>query len=144
VCTRGFEAVTDKEAMAQAEKVLRQALETEEYDFRGKLSRSIGKRGFHLNESLDFPTRITVDNGAHPNYTLVDVVTPDRLGLLYALLRALGEEGLEIISSRVSTDKGAAVDAFYVTDEAGNKVRDSERLTQLQTALKRATTVPRG
>ncbi|MEK0445747.1 MAG: [protein-PII] uridylyltransferase [Verrucomicrobiota bacterium] len=144
VCTRGFEAVTDKEAMSQAEKVLRQALETEEYDFRGKLSRSIGKRGFQLNESLDFPTRITVDNGAHPNYTLVDVVTPDRLGLLYALLRALGEEGLEIISSRVSTDKGAAVDAFYVTDEAGNKVRDSERLTQLQTALKRATTVPRG
>ncbi len=143
VCTREFEAVTDPESIKAAEKLLSQALEVEEFDFATKLSRSIGKKGFQLSESMDFPTKIAIDNGAHPDYTLIDVQTPDRLGLLYALLKAVGDEGVEIALSRVSTEKGAAVDTFYVTDELGAKIRDSERLGHLQRALQRATEVPK-
>jgi [protein-PII] uridylyltransferase len=144
ICTREFEAVTDIESMSLVEKTLHQSLEAEEYDFAGRLARSIGKKGFQLSESMDFPTRISIDNASHPDYTLIDVQTPDRLGLLYALLKAIGDEGVEIALSRVSTEKGAAIDAFYVTDELGGKVRDSERLGQLQRALQRATEPPRG
>ena len=122
-----------------AERILRNALQEEEYDFSGKLSRSIGKRGFVLSESIDFPTRIAVENSAHPKYTLVDVQTPDRLGLLYSLLKAFGDEALEITLSRVNTEKGAAFDSFYITDELGKKVTDSERLSHLQKALWHAT-----
>jgi len=139
VCTRNFEAVTDKTSMDAAERVLRSALEDEEYDFAPKLSRSIGKRGFQLSEAIDFPTRIAIDNSTHPAYTVVDIQTADRLGLLHALLKAFGDEDLEIILSRVNTEKGAAIDSFYITDELGQKVRDSERLTQLQKALSKAT-----
>ncbi|MEI6712960.1 MAG: [protein-PII] uridylyltransferase [Verrucomicrobiota bacterium] len=141
VCTREFEAVTDKDAMAVAEKTLAQALAVEEFDFSGKLSRSIGKKGFRLSDTLDFPTKIVIDNSAHPRYTLIDVQTPDRLGLLYGLLKAFGDEGVEIAFSRVSTDKGAAVDTFYITDELGEKILDSERMGQLQKALHRATEI---
>ncbi len=143
VCTREFEAVTDRDTMAVAETILKQALHGEEFSLAGKLSRSIGKKGFPLSEALDFPTKIVIDNGSHPDYTLIDIQTPDRLGLLYALLKAFGDEGLEIALSRVSTDKGAAVDTFYVTDELGKKIRDSERLGQLQKALQLATDPPR-
>ena len=139
VCTREFEAVMDPEALKAAGKILCQALETEDFDFAGKLTRSIGKKGFQLSESMDFPTRISIDNGSHPDYTLIDVQTPDRLGLLYNLLKAIGDEGVEIALSRVSTEKGAAIDAFYVTDEFGGKILDSERLGQLQKALQQAT-----
>ena len=139
VCTRDFEAVTDRAAMDNAEKVLRNALEEEAYDFSAKLSRSIGRRGFHLSESIDFPTRIAIDNSTHPTYTVVDIQTADRLGLLHSLLKAFGDEGLEIALSRVNTEKGAAIDSFYITDEIGQKVRDSERLTHLQRALSVAT-----
>jgi [protein-PII] uridylyltransferase len=142
VCTRDFEAVSDPELMASAEKVLLEALESEDFDFTPKLSRSIGKRGFQLTEALDFPTRIAVDNHTHPSYTLVDVLTPDRLGLLHSLLRAVAGEGLEIALSRVNTEKGAAIDSFYITDELGQKVRDSERLTQLQRAIWKAVEPP--
>lgn len=135
VCTRDFEAVTDRAAMDAAEKILRNALEEETYDFTAKLSRSIGRRGFQLSESIDFPTRIAIDNSMHPNYTVVDIQTADRLGLLYALLKAFSDEGLEIALSRINTEKGAAIDSFYITDEIGQKVRDSERLTQLQRAV---------
>ena len=138
VCTRDFEAVTDPEAMEAAEKVLRTALENEVFDFAPLLNRSIGKRGFQLSEALDFPTRISIDNSNHPTYTVVDVQTPDRLGLLHSLLKAFGDEGLEIALSRVNTEKGAAIDSFYITDELGQKLRDSERLTQLQRALWKA------
>ncbi|RFC41623.1 MAG: [protein-PII] uridylyltransferase [Verrucomicrobia bacterium] len=135
VCTRDFEAVTDRAAMDSAEKVLRSALEDESFDFTSKLNRSIGRRGFQLSESIDFPTRIAIDNSTHPIYTVVDIQTADRLGLLHALLKAFGDEGLEIALSRVNTEKGAAIDSFYITDEIGQKVCDSERLTNLQRAL---------
>jgi [protein-PII] uridylyltransferase len=138
ICTREFEAVTDPAAFAAAEKVLFGALEDEQYDFSARVSRSIGKRGFGLSESMDFPTRIAVDNSSHPVYTLVDVQTPDRLGLLHALLKALSDEGFEIALSRINTEKGAALDTFYITDEVGQKVRDSERLSLLQKALWKA------
>jgi len=139
VCTREFEAVTDPEAMETAEKVLRSALENETFDFTPRLTRSIGKRGFQLSESLDFPTRIAIDNSTHPAYTVVDIQTPDRLGLLHSLLKAFGDEDLEIALSRVATEKGAAIDSFYITDELGQKVRDSERLGEIQQALWKAT-----
>jgi [protein-PII] uridylyltransferase len=138
ICTREFEAVTDSAAFAAAEKVLLGALEDETYDFSARVSRSIGKRGFVLSEAMDFPTRIAVDNTSHPVYTLLDVQTPDRLGLLHALLKALSEEGLDIALSRINTEKGAALDTFYITDEVGQKVRDSERLSLLQKALWKA------
>jgi [protein-PII] uridylyltransferase len=143
VCTREFEAVTDPDSIAVAERILLEALEHDEFDFTAKLTRSIGKRGFQLNEALDFPTRIAVDNHTHPSYTLVDVLTPDRLGLLHSMLKAFAEEGLEIALSRVNTEKGAAIDSFYITDEVGQKVRDSERLTQLQRALWKAAEPPK-
>jgi [protein-PII] uridylyltransferase len=79
-----------------------------------------------------------VDNSSHPTYTLVDVQTPDRLGLLHGLLQALSDEGFEIALSRINTEKGAALDTFYITDEVGQKVRDSERLALLQKALWKA------
>lgn len=135
ICTRDFEAVTDETAFSTAEKVLLGALEDEQYDFRARITRSIGKRGFVLSESMDFPTRIAIDNSSHPTYTLVDVQTPDRLGLLHGLLKALSDEGFEIALSRINTEKGAALDTFYITDELGQKVRDSERLSLLQRSL---------
>lgn len=145
ICTREFEAVTDAAVFAAAERVLLGALEDEQFDFSSRVSRSIGKRGFVLSESMDFPTRIAVDNRSHPTYTLVDVQTPDRLGLLHALLKAFSDEGFEIALSRINTEKGAALDTFYITDEVGQKVRDSERLSLLQQALwKAAAPAPQG
>ena len=93
------------------------------------------RRGFHLSQEIDFPTRISVDNDAHPVYTLVDIVTPDRLGLLYNLLRAFGGLDIQIALSRITTEKGAAIDSFYVTDKDGRKIKGVENLARLQQTL---------
>ena len=33
---------------------------------------------------------------------------------------------MQIALSRIATEKGAAIDSFYVTDEAGKKLRSNE------------------
>ena len=81
-----------------------------------------------------------MDNKAHPSYTLIQIQAPDRIGLLYDLLSCLGEEGLFIALSRISTQNGAAVDTFYVTDSATRtKITDSQRISGLQKSLQVAT-----
>jgi [protein-PII] uridylyltransferase len=95
------------------------------------------RRAFHLSQELDFPTRISIDNEAHPVYTLIDIQTPDRLGLLYNLLRAFGQASVPIALSRIATEKGAAIDSFYVTEADGRKLRN-DTMVRLQKALQLA------
>jgi len=135
VCNTQFEAVTDEKDMALVEKRLQQALEEEHYDFAPLLAKLMKKSGSHLVQELDFPTRIAIDNDAHPVYTLVDIQTPDRLGLLSSLLDAFSRSGVQIALSRIATEKGAAIDAFYVTATDGKKLRDAGTIARLQKAL---------
>jgi [protein-PII] uridylyltransferase len=140
VCNTRFEAVTDERDIGQVEKRLKQALEEEHFDFTPLLERAMKRRGFHLSQEIEFPTRISIDNDAHPVYTLVDLVTPDRLGLLYNVLRAFGGLDIQIALSRITTEKGAAIDSFYVTDLEGRKLKGIENLARLQQTLSAAAT----
>jgi [protein-PII] uridylyltransferase len=129
--------------MAQVEKRLLQSLEKDDFEFTALLAKAMKKRAFHLSQELDFPTRISIENDAHPVYTLVDIQTPDRLGLLYHLLRALGTAGAQIALSRITTEKGAATDSFYVTDAEGRKIRSKAGVAKLQKALQKASEAAR-
>jgi len=145
VCNTSFEAVTDEKDMALVEKRLRQSLEEEQFDFTLLLAKTMKKRAFHLAQELDFPTRIVIENDAHPVYTLVEIQTPDRLGLLSNLLHAFTETGVQITLSRIATEKGAAIDSFYVTNSQGQKLRDAATISLLQKALQLASqTAPAG
>jgi [protein-PII] uridylyltransferase len=140
VCDTRFRAVTDKRDHALVETTLRQALADENFDFAPLLDqarRKIVKR--HTRGEMDFPTRVAVENKAHPTYSLIQIQTPDRLGLLYQLLTAFGEERVSIALSRISTEKGAAIDTFYVADRATRgKITDPARIAALQERLHRA------
>jgi [protein-PII] uridylyltransferase len=135
VCTTSYEAVDDERDWRGVEKRLATVLAAEDYDFTEHLAKHKKRRGFHLSQELDFPTRISVDNDAHPIYTLIDIQAPDRLGLLYTLLRAIGRAGAQIALSRIATEKGAAIDSFYVTDIEGKKMKDKNSVARLQAAL---------
>jgi len=138
VCDTGLQAVTDERAVQKVERLLAQSLREMDYDFTPELAGVVSRRHPMLEQELDFSTRITIDNDAHPIYTLVDILTPDRMGLLYHLLRAMGREGVQIALSRIATDKGAATDSFYVTDSEGQKIRDARGVSALQQVLREA------
>lgn len=67
-------------------------------------------------------TRIQFDNEASDSRTVIEVETEDRLGLLYAVSSCLSSLALDIVGARISTEKGAAIDSFYVRERDGSKV----------------------
>jgi [protein-PII] uridylyltransferase len=139
VCDTKGRAITDQRDYALVEKTLRRALENEKFDFGPLLEKVRRQIRHHPAQEMEFPTRIAIDNKAHPGYTLIQIQTPDRLGLLYDLLTCLGQEGIAIASSRISTQNGAAIDTFYVTDSVTRgKIGDSQRIAALQGKLQRA------
>jgi [protein-PII] uridylyltransferase len=139
VCDTRFRAVTDERDHALVESTLRASLADEAFDFAPLLERARHRIPKHGEHGMDFPTRITVENKTHPAYTLVQIQSPDRLGLLYELLAAFGEERVSIALSRISTEKGAAIDTFYVADRATRgKITDSSRIAALLQRLQNA------
>ena len=139
VCDLKSRAVTDENQFGQFEATLRNALVDPAFEFGPLLENARRKVPPPLAGELEFPTKIITDNKAHPAYTLIQIETPDRLGLLFDLLSVFGREGISISLSRISTEKGAAIDTFYVSDSVTRgKITDTRRITALQEALKRS------
>jgi [protein-PII] uridylyltransferase len=70
---------------------------------------------------------------------ILNVVTPDRPGLLLAVTLSFAHQGLEIVASEVRTDQGVASDRFTLRDASGaaltaNRLADIQR--QIIQALK--------
>lgn len=139
VCDARFSPVTREADIARVESTLRLALESERFDF-ASLLRTMPRKAGRETPEIEFPTRISIENKSHPTSTLIQVETPDRLGLLYDLVACLGRNNIYITLSRISTDKGAAIDTFYVTDATtGGQINEAGRIKELQRQLKAAT-----
>lgn len=139
VCDTKARAVTDKVDFELVEKTLHAALESVNFDFGRLMEKARGQSRHRLVQEIEFPTRIAMDNRAHPTYTLIQIQTPDRLGLLYDLLSCLDLEDVSIALSRISTQNGAAIDTFYVADRSTrSKITDSRRIAALQKHLQLA------
>jgi [protein-PII] uridylyltransferase len=83
-----------------------------------------------------FPTAITFNNEDSPDYTILEIQTPDRLGLLYHILEVLGQCGIDIYLAKINTEKGAAMDVFYLTDTEGRKLTDVKKREHIQHQLR--------
>jgi len=138
VCGTNLAPVDNARDIAKVESRLAESLAVEDFDFTPLLKKEAKMRSYRISQEADLPTKITVDNTSHPNYTLVDIQTPDRLGLLYDLLRALGEAGVNIELSRITTEMDVAMDSFYITGKKGQKVTDEASIKRIQRLLQRA------
>jgi [protein-PII] uridylyltransferase len=83
------------------------------------------------------PTVIQVDNEASDYFTIVEVFTEDRIGVLFKITYALHQLGLSIHVAKISTNVDQVADIFYVTDEMERfKSRvDSKRFVYLFTKV---------
>ncbi|MDX3237020.1 [protein-PII] uridylyltransferase [Streptomyces sp. ME03-5709C] len=70
------------------------------------------------------PPRVTVAPGSSRDATVIEVRAHDAPGLLHRIGRALESTGVNVRSARISTLGANAVDAFYVTDTAGDPLPD--------------------
>jgi len=81
------------------------------------------------------PTRVNIDNSTSDRFTIVDIFTHDRPGLLYAVARKLFELELSVGRAKIGTFLDQVVDVFYVTDRQEHKVHDEPRLEEIRRCL---------
>ena len=81
------------------------------------------------------PTRVEIDNDLSPYYTVIDIYTEDRVGLLYQITSTLLALGLYIDVSKISTKVDQVADTFYVKDIFGHKLTSQDRLDRIQEVL---------
>ena len=84
------------------------------------------------------PTTITFDNEGSDIYTIIEVDTRDRPGLLYDLTRTLAGSNIYIASAVIATYGVQAVDTFYVKDMFGLKLHAKARQEGLERKLRAA------
>ncbi|MBF6569001.1 MAG: [protein-PII] uridylyltransferase [Candidatus Binataceae bacterium] len=81
------------------------------------------------------PTEVTVDNRGSEDFTVVDVFTQDRLGLLFTITHTIFELGMVIHLARISTNADQALDVFHISDSNGGKITEIETLRHLRETL---------
>ncbi len=84
------------------------------------------------------PTAITFDNEGSEIYTIVEVDTRDRPGLLYDLTKTLAASHIYISSATIATYGAQVVDTFYVKDMFGLKLHSESKRSSLERKLRDA------
>jgi [protein-PII] uridylyltransferase len=140
VCDPNFQPVTEESERNQVESVLSQALSVPEFDFGPLLNKARRRPVYQVSGDIELPTKLTISNEVHPAYTVIDLQTADRMGLLYDVLWCFAAVQINIAHSRIATEKGAAFDSFYVNDAEGRKLTSQPLLDRLQASLLMAAT----
>ncbi len=89
-------------------------------------------------EGERIPTIVQLDNATSDTRTIVDLQAEDRVGLLYDVSRALSDLNVHIYLAKILTEKGAAIDTFYIAELDGSKVLDPERQKAFKNRLRQA------
>ena len=89
-------------------------------------------------KAFNVPTHISFDNEGSEIYTLIEVDTRDRPGLLYDLARTLAGANVYIANAVIATYGAQAVDTFYVKDMFGLKYHSVAKQKSLEKKLRQA------
>jgi [protein-PII] uridylyltransferase len=133
-------SLAERDQREKFSTLLERVLTGEAVDFPALINQQTAARsGYtaYLGERLE--TQIRFDNETSDERTVIEIETEDRLGLLFTISQTLAELNLDISAARIVTERGAAIDNFYVRDaDDGGKILDAERLRKISTALREA------
>ena len=92
-------------------------------------------------KAFKVPTSVTFDNEGSEIYTIIEVDTRDRPGLLFDLTRTLANMNVYIASAVIATYGEQVVDSFYVKDMFGLKFYSESKQKKLEQNLRQAITL---
>lgn len=108
-------------------------------DLPGLIARQITSRPVYQAYAGErIPTEIQFDNEVSETRTLIEIESEDQLGLLYAIAQTFTELAVDIAGARIVTERGAAIDSFYVRELGGGKIISAERQKLIETRLREA------
>jgi [protein-PII] uridylyltransferase len=121
------------------EAMLIQALTGDEPDFHALIARQkISRPVYQAYTGEQMRTHVRFDNEAAETRTLLEIETEDRVGLLYVISMTFSELDLDISAAKIVTEKGAAIDSFYIRDADGGKIVEPHRQKTIERRLVRA------
>lgn len=82
-----------------------------------------------------FPPSVEVYHELAMQRTIVEVQARDQIGLLYRLAKTISDQGFDITFARIGTERGVAIDTFYIEGSDAAQTTDEARLEQLRQAL---------
>lgn len=126
--------ITDSSRWAKVDQDMRQAIHGEV-----QVSTLVAKRKrptlLTARPAPRFATKVDIDNEVSEEYTVIDILTHDKVGLLYLITSTLSDMGLYIGVSKISTKVDQVADVFYVRDIFGHKIVAPEKLNEICSRL---------
>ncbi len=82
-----------------------------------------------------FPPTVDVYHELSMERTIVEIQARDQIGLLYRLAKTISDHSFDITFARIGTERGVAIDTFYIEGANHEPVESPERLHALRDAL---------
>ena len=137
--TRAPEISAAREQHDKFEELLEKVLTGGDVDLPALIARQITNRPVYQAYAGErMATEIRFDNEASESRTLIEIETEDQLGLLYAISQTFFELAVDIAGARIVTERGAAIDSFYVRELGGGKILSAERQKYIEARLREA------
>jgi len=131
------DTLMEDEVWARVNKNLRDALGGElslsaALDQKGKAYESVQRK---LPKQSD---KIIIDNKSSDFFTIIEVYTHDRLGLLHKITSTIFQFRLDIWVAKIATKMDQVVDVFYVRDFHGQKVDNPGQVSAIKEGVEKA------
>lgn len=92
----------------------------------------ISRRTPRRLKNFKIPTRTSISNDISTGTTVLEVISPDRPGLLALIARIFLEFGIQLNNAKITTLGERVEDIFFITDADGNPLSDPNLCRQLQ------------
>lgn len=100
-------------------------------DYSEVITRRTPRRMKHFT----MPTRTSISNDRISGYTVLEVISPDRPGLLACIGRIFLQFDILLQSAKIATLGERVEDIFFITDSAGEPLSDPALCAALQTEI---------
>jgi len=104
----------------------------EELDDPNDYPEIIQRRTPRQLKHFSFPTEVTFSNDMINQRTIIEVVTPDRPGLLARIGQILLDHNLSLVNARIATLGERVEDVFFISDMNGQPISEAELCEALQ------------
>ena len=93
------------------------------------------RRTPRAHKYFNLPANVSIRPDLEGKRTLIELIAPDRAGLLTTVGRVFAEFGLDLSTAKIATLGERVEDVFYVTDSRGDNLYDDEFIGRLKERL---------
>jgi len=94
---------------------------------RARVARRAREDAPRADRAADVRTRLSYPIGPEDPWTVMEIRTVDRLGVLYAIASAIAELDVDIVDARIQTVGNVVIDVFRLRDRRGRALDEDQQ-----------------